>query len=106
MASPTSASLIQPGRAPLTPARTFERMGRQQPPPVPGDPLDYIKRMTRRLAGENRLHSAAKHATALTNEMVARGQQFGRVDLEGNFRQYKRGPGDPRYTHNFYGGYS
>lgn len=77
-----------------------------QPEPAPEELLKFINQLTGRLRVENTLHNANLHAKALTNEMMYRGQQFGRVDLEGQWRNYNRTKGDPRHTHNLYGGYS
>jgi hypothetical protein len=102
----SSYSHIAPTDRPLlTPDETYKQTERRQEPP-PEELLNFLQKLTGRLRLENTEHNKTLHAKGLTNEMMYRGQQYGRVDLDGNYRNYRREKGDPRYTHNLYGGYS
>ena len=84
---------------PLVPAETYKEK-RDQSPEQPEECLEWLKGLCKRLRLENSGHNKDLWNRHLYNENMYRGNQLGIVDLEGNFRPFKREKGDPRYIMN------
>lgn len=84
---------------PLVPAEVYKEK-RDKSPEQPEECLEWIKKLCKRLRSENTTHNKALWDRHFLNENMYRGNQLGMIGLDGNFKPYKRGKGDPRYIMN------
>jgi DNA-directed RNA polymerase subunit RPC12/RpoP len=101
-AQPYDSTLLQ--TPPLVPSDVIKDKG-DRTKEQPEEFFVWMKKLCSRLRTENTQHNEALWAKHLTNEQMYRGNQFGTVVKDGSYKSFRRGKGDPRYTHNLIGGH-